>query len=68
MHCPVLKELAVGEEDDVSRVLCVLAVFYELTQVRQIIVVFHDSDDGVSQGGLVVETVLVSEHPREDVC
>ena len=52
MHCPVLIELAVGEEDDVSGVLFrILAVFYELTQVRQILaiglkVVLHDSDDG----------------------
>ena len=74
MHCPVLKELAVGEEDDVSGVLsCILAVFYELTQVRQILViglkvVLHDSDDGVSQGGLVVETVLILENPKEDAC
>ena len=46
MHCPVLKELAVGEEDDVSGVLsCVLAVFYELTQVSLMTVMMASASE-----------------------
>ena len=43
-----------------------LAVLYELAQVRQT-VVLDDGDDGVGDGGLVVESSLVTDHPREKV-
>ena len=50
----------------------VLAVLYEIAQVRQIVdlrlgVVLDDGDDGVGDGGLVVESSLVAKHPRVEV-